>query len=152
MQNKQLYYKRIISDIKKFKKRKLESKQIILTLLGVTKDMYEKPLENLGKESEIEHEIYKDFIRDKSETEYGKKILEKSKEIKLRYAKELNLAAGKLTANEATKTEFTEIMTDHRVILSIQRMIALDSMYEDYKLKDLDLDIALADNEEIPSY
>jgi len=142
------YALQVLSDCKKKTKRANESKHVVLMLLDLDQNLYETSIKNIGDENEMEEIIYKEYLRDHSKIDAGKKLLAKGKEIKDVYAKQLNLAAGRFSLSESAKEQMAKDPPDNKIIKEVPRMIAIDYLYKDYKLNDFDIDFIIQNEED----
>ena len=142
------YIDQVMSDCKKWKKRNKESREIILNLLNIDPKTYEASLRNIEDEEELEQQVYRDYIRERMQTEKGKSLQENKKEMKEQYLKELNLATGRFAVGEEFKLKLSKENFDRKTSLYMLQMIALDNMYKVYSLDNLKLSMILEEDEE----
>eukprot|EP00826_Nyctotherus_ovalis_P042823 TRINITY_DN4468_c0_g1_i1.p2 TRINITY_DN4468_c0_g1~~TRINITY_DN4468_c0_g1_i1.p2 ORF type:complete len:180 (-),score=70.36 TRINITY_DN4468_c0_g1_i1:92-631(-) len=142
------YALQVLSDCKKKIKRSDESKHVILMLLDIDQNLYEASINNFGDEKELEEEIYREYIREESKSNEGRKVLERGREIRDAYARQLNLAAGRFALSEAFKEKIAKNLPDQKVIKQIPRMIAIDYMYNEYKTTDFEIDVIMQNEED----
>eukprot|EP00826_Nyctotherus_ovalis_P012992 TRINITY_DN1346_c0_g2_i1.p1 TRINITY_DN1346_c0_g2~~TRINITY_DN1346_c0_g2_i1.p1 ORF type:complete len:186 (+),score=64.23 TRINITY_DN1346_c0_g2_i1:281-838(+) len=142
------YTAQVMSDCRKWKKRKNESRMIILSLLKIDPKLYEASLRNIGDEEELEQRVYKDCVREMAQTEEGKRLQESKKAMKEQYLKEFNLATGRFAVSEHFKARLHLEKFDRKTSLHMLQMIALDNLYEAYALDSLKLDMILEEDEE----
>ena len=141
------YALQVLSDCKKKVKRSTESKHIILMKLNIQQYLYDDSLKEIGDERELEEEVYRDCLREFAKTPEGKKLLDKSQELINAYTLQLNTAGSRFGLNDGYKEKLSKNIPDNKILKCAPRMIALDYIYNDYKLNDFAIDL-LIENEE----
>jgi len=135
------YTKQLYSDCKKLLKRHKECKKIILDQLGIPLDIYEEQILKIGNEKSIEHELYLEHIQEAYKKVATKEYEEKANKIKKEYTRQESLAVNYLALHAEFRKKAIDDILGQKDIRYLSRMIALDSMFDDYNLTNLEYDI-----------